>query len=192
MVEKINIEKEPLIYFLFNKNKIVYIGETEKEIGKRIFQHKKDKKFNEVKCISSKKLSFLNNKYFRKYYELRWINKFNKPKYNKQKTKAPSLNLFFLKMFLWFENPSTEWIVPYSTYCPFIKYPKWLQHITKNKKVRWVPNSYTRVWDQIDLKKKLYIDNQNPFKFLFNEEMKPSLTGKLRKKFTPRKETLHN
>ena len=194
MVEKINIEKEPLIYFLFNKNKIVYIGETEKENGKRIYNHT-DKKFdkNNVKCISSKKLSFLNNKYFRRYYELRWINKF-KPKYNKEKTKAPSLNLFFLKMFLWFENPNPQWIVPLSAYSPFMinKYKDFLEHIYNPRKSRWVINGYTKVWKNININKKLYIDNQNPFKFLFNEEMKPSLTGKLRKKFTPRKEILHN
>ena len=78
MVKTINIENEPLIYFLLDMKVIVYIGETEKEPGKRIYQHT-DKKFDDVKCISSKKLSFLKNEYFRKYYELRWINKF-KPK----------------------------------------------------------------------------------------------------------------
>jgi hypothetical protein len=40
MVEKINIEKEPLIYFLFNKNKIVYIGET--EVEKKIYTKKRN------------------------------------------------------------------------------------------------------------------------------------------------------
>jgi hypothetical protein len=171
---------------------IVYIGETEKEPGKRIYQHT-DKKFNDVKCISSKKLGFLKNKYFRKYYELRLINRF-KPKYNKETTKAPSLNLFFLKMFLWFENPNPQWIVPLSVYSPFMisKYKKFLEHIYNPKKSRWVINDYTKVWNNIDINKNLYIDNQNPFKFLINEKIKPSMAGKLRKKFTPRKEKLHN
>ncbi len=192
MVKTINIENEPLIYFLFYMGVIVYIGETEKEPGKRIYHHT-DKKFNDVKCISSKKLGFLKNKYFRKYYELRWINKF-KPKYNKEKTKAPSLNLFFLKMFLWFENPNPQWIVPLSVYSPFMisKYKKFLEHIYNPKKSRWVINGYTKVWNNIDINKNLYIDNQNPFKFLINEKIKPSMAGKLRKKFTPRKEKLHN
>ena len=134
MVKTINIENEPLIYFLIYMKIIVYIGETATEFGKRIYQHKKDKKFDEVKCISSKKLSFLKNEYFRKYYELRWINKF-KPKYNKEKTKAPSLNLFLLKMFLWFENPKPHWLVPLSTYSPFMqkKHQRWLpEHKNKN------------------------------------------------------------
>tara|TARA_R100000656_G_scaffold13761_1_gene13987 strand:+ start:168 stop:749 length:582 start_codon:yes stop_codon:yes gene_type:complete len=192
MVKTINIENEPLIYFLFYMGVIVYIGETEKEPGKRIYQHT-DKKFNDVKCISSKKLGFHKNKYFRKYYELRLINRF-KPKYNKETTKAPSLNLFFLKMFLWFENPNPQWIVPLSVYSPFMisKYKKFLEHIYNPKKSRWVINDYTKVWNNIDINKNLYIDNQNPFKFLINEKMKPSMAGKLRKKFTPRKEKLHN
>ena len=195
MVKTINIENEPLIYFLIYMKIIVYIGETATEFGKRIYQHKKDKKFDEVKCISSKKLSFLKNEYFRKYYELRWINKF-KPKYNKEKTKAPSLNLFLLKMFLWFENPNPHWLVPLSTYSPFMqkKHQRWLpEHKNKNSgKLYWVMNQYSKVWKDLDLKKKIYIDNQNTFKFLLNEKMKFSMAGKLRKQFTPRKERLHN
>ena len=132
MVKKINIEKEPLIYFLFNKKKLVYIGETKVENGKRINQHKKDKKFDEnnVKCITSKKLSFLKNEYFRKYYELRLINRF-KPKYNKQRTKAPTLNNFICKMFLWFENPNHQFINPLTAYNQIInkgKYNKFLEY----------------------------------------------------------------
>ena len=195
MVKTINIENEPLIYFLIYMKVIVYIGETATEFGKRIYQHKKDKKFDEVKCISSKKLSFLKNEYFRKYYELRWINKF-KPKYNKEKPKAPSLNLFLLKMFLWFENPNPHWLVPLSTYSPFMqkKHQRWLpEHKNKNSgKLYWVMNQYSKVWKDLDLKKKIYIDNQNTFKFLLNEKMKFSMAGKLRKQFTPRKERLHN
>ena len=127
MVKTINIENEPLIYFLIYMKVIVYIGETEKEPGKRIYQHT-DKKFDDVKCISSKKLSFLKNEYFRKYYELRWINKF-KPKYNKQNTKAPTLNNFICKMFLWFENPNHQFITPLTDYNQIIykgKYNKFL------------------------------------------------------------------
>ena len=72
----------------------------------------------------------------------------------------------------------------------------WLSHIythlpVKNRE-RWVINGYTRVWETLDLNKKLYINNQNAFKFLINEEMKPSLAGSLRKEFTPRKEKIHN
>jgi len=194
MVKKINIEKEPLIYFLFNKKRLVYIGETKVENGKRINQHKKDKKFDEnnVKCITSKKLSFLKNEYFRKYYELRLINRF-KPKYNKQRTKAPTLNNFICKMFLWFENPNHQFINPLTAYNQIIykgKYNKFLEYKDRRGRNKKFPNKYTKVWDDLDLTKKLYINNQNAFKFLSNETIK--LSKQYSKKFTPRLELLHN
>ena len=191
MVKTINIENEPLIYFLFYMGVIVYIGETEKEPGKRIYQHT-DKKFNDVKCISSKKLGFLKNEYFRKYYELRWINKF-KPKYNKQNTKAPTLNNFICKMFLWFENPNHQFITPLTDYNQIIykgKYNKFLEYKDRKGRTKKFPNKYTKVWDGLDLTKKLYINNQNAFKFLRNETIK--LSKQYSKQFTPRKEKLHN
>ena len=203
MTKIINIKKEPLIYFLLdNKEKnyskvykkdILYAGETGTELGKRPVAHK-DKKFDAVKGISSTTFKFLNNQYFRKYYELRCINKFAPTKYNKQKNRASTLNFFLLKMFLWFENPNRQWINPFARQCPFMqnKNKKWLEHIYSPRKSRWVINGYTRVWETLDLNKKLYIDNQNAFKFLINEKLKPSLAGKLRRQFTPRKEKLHN
>ena len=191
MVNTINIENEPLIYFLIYMKVIVYIGETEKEPGKRIYQHT-DKKFDDVKCISSKKLSFLKNEYFRKYYELRWINKF-KPKYNKQNTKAPTLNNFICKMFLWFENPNHQFITPLTDYNQIIykgKYNKFLEYKDRKGRTKKFPNKYTKVWDGLDLTKKLYINNQNAFKFLSNETIK--LSKQYSKQFTPRQEKLHN
>jgi len=191
MVKTINIENEPLIYFLIYMKVIVYIGETEKEPGKRIYQHT-DKKFDDVKCISSKKLSFLKNEYFRKYYELRWINKF-KPKYNKQNTKAPTLNNFICKMFLWFENPNHQFITPLTDYNQIIykgKYNKFLEYKDRKGRTKKFPNKYTKVWDGLDLTKKLYINNQNAFKFLSNETIK--LSKQYSKQFTPRQEKLHN
>ena len=189
----INIEKEPLIYFLFDKKKLVYIGETEVEYGKRINQHKKDKKFDykNVKCISSKKLSFLNIKYFRKYYELRLINRF-KPKYNEQKTKAPSLNDFICKIFLFNENPNPQFITPLTSYNQIIykgKYKKYLEYKNKRRNKKCL-NQYTKVWDNLDINKKLYINNQNAFKFLTNEILKKPKDNSI--KFTPRIERLHN
>lgn len=192
MVKTISIENEPLIYFLFYMNIIVYIGETAKELGKRIHQHKKDKKYDNVKYISSKKLSFLKNEYFRKYYELRLINRFN-PKYNKQRTKAPTLNNFICKMFLWFENPNHQFITPLTDYNQIIykgKYNKFLEYKDRKGRNKKFPNKYTKVWDDLDLTKKLYINNQNAFKFLSNETIK--LSKQYSKQFTPRKERLHH
>jgi len=187
-MKKIIIEKEPLIYFLFNKNKIVYIGETAVEKGKRIHQHKKDKIYNSYAEISGKKRPFINNIYFRKYYELRLINKF-KPKYNKEKTTAPSLNNFICKMFLWNENPNPNFINPFTAYNQ-IKYNKYFEYRTKQRKIKKVLNQYTNVWNNLDMNKKLYIDNQNAFTFLINETMKPS--NNYSTKFIPREERLHN
>ena len=207
MIKIINIKKEPLIYFLLDENiknpnkvykkDILYTGQTKTELGKRPMSHA-IRKSHFVRKISSTKFKFLNNKYFREYYELRCINKFPN-KNNDQKKIAPSLNLFLLKMFLWFENPNPLWINPFTTYSEFMREKNsegiyWLEHrpplVNKSK---WVINGYTRVWETLDLNKKLYIDNQDAFKFLINEEMKPALKdGRLRKIFTPRVEILHN
>ena len=205
MIKIINIKKEPLIYFLLDENiknpnkvykkDILYTGQTKTELGKRPMSHA-IRKSHFVRKISSTKFKFLNNKYFREYYELRCINKFPN-KNNDQKKIAPSLNLFLLKMFLWFENPNPLWINPLTRYCEFMRPMNsngdyWLEN-TYEKKTRWSINKYTRVWETLDLSKKLYINNQNAFKFLINEEMKPALkVGRLRKIFTPRKERLHN
>ena len=196
-METINIEKKPLIYFLFDKEKLVYIGETKVEYGKRINQHKKDKKFDykNVKCISSKKLNFLNHEYFRKYYELRLINKFKSmvKKYNKQTTKAPTLNDFICKMFLWYENPNPIFITPLTNYNQINykgKFNKYLEYKTRKGRIKKVLNQYTNVWKDLDINKKLYIDGQNAFKFLINETIKQKNNYSI--KFTPRKERLHN
>jgi len=187
-VEDINCKK---IY----KKDIVYVGET--NIGfSRLTQHTA-KKHNKTMYIRRKSFK---NKYFRKYYEARLIKRFT-PKYNQKVNTPPSLNLFLLKVFLWFENPNPYFVILLSRYSPFMELPNskgncWLEHIYQNvpvrHRVKWVINKYTRVWETVDLNKKLYIDNQNAFKFLINEEMKPSLSGSLRKEFTPRKERMHN
>jgi len=191
-METINIEDQCLLYFFYNKTEKVYIGETTKGYG-RFYQHK-DKKFDKhnIKYISGKKLSFVNHKYFRKYYELRLINKFN-PFYNEQKTIAPTLNEFICKMFLWYENPNPIFITPLTDYNQINykgKFNKYLEYKTRKGRIKKVLNQYTNVWKDLDIKKKLYIDGQNAFKFLINETMKPKNNYSI--KFTPRKERLHN
>jgi hypothetical protein len=204
----INIQREPLLYFLLDENiknpnkvykkDIVYGGETKSELGKEPISKTNMEKHTSVRKISSTVFKFLNNEYFRKYYERRWINFFN-PYYNQEKYKLPSLNLFLLKMFLHFENPNPFFINPLTNHCEFMREKNseglyWLEHRPPlANKSKWVINGYTRVWETVDLNKKLYIDNQDAFKFLISEEMKtPLRNGKLRKVFTPRKERLHN
>ena len=92
-------------------------------------------------------------------------------------------------MFLWYENPNPTFITPLTAYNQ-IKYNKYFEYRTKQRKVKKVLNQYTNVWKNLDMSKKLYIDNQNAFTFLINETMKPSNNYSI--KFTPRKERLHN
>ena len=191
-METINIEDQCLLYFLSSKKEKVYIGQTSKGYG-RFYQHK-DKKFDKhnVKYISGKKLNFINNEYFRKYYELRLINRF-KPKYNKETTTAPTLNEFICKIFLWYENPNSTFINPLTNYNQINykgKFNKYLEYKNKRGKFKKVFNQYTNIWENLDMSKKLYINGQNAFTFLINETMKSSNDYSL--KFTPRKERLHN
>ena len=191
-METINIEDQCLLYLFSNKIEKVYVGETSKGYA-RFYQHK-DKKFDKhnVKYISGKKLNFLNNEYFRKYYELRLINKF-KPRYNKETTTAPTLNEFICKMFLWNENPNSTFVHPLTSYNAISykgKFNKYLEYKNKKGKFTKILNQYTNIWDGIDINKKLYINGKNAFKFLTNETIKP--TNDYSIKFTPRLEKLHN
>ena len=112
MTKIINIQREPLLYFLLDENikdpdkvykkDIVYGGETKSELGKEPISKINMKKHTSVRKISSTVFKFLTNEYFRQYYERRWINFFN-PYYNKDRYNIPSLNLFLLKMFLFFD-----------------------------------------------------------------------------------------
>ena len=187
MPQTIELE-EVYIYFVINKKfkKIIYIGQTEN--GRtRVHSYRFDSKVCDVKVITSKKIKCLNNSYFRKYYEARWIYKF-KPEYNKQINTPPSLNLFLMKMFLWNENPQTDWIVPFSQNCPFKC--KFLNHTQKTNK--YIFNGYSKVWNEIDLDKKLFINNQKAFDYILNNKIEKTLSKKTRKTFRTRTERLHN
>ena len=184
--------KEVFIYFVFHKKskKIIYIGESQNGRS-RVQLRRFDDKLCEVKVITSKKIKCLNNYYFRRYYEARWIYKF-KPEYNGGKdnkiTTPPSLNLFLMKMYLWNENPQADWIVPFSQNCPFKC--KFLNHTQKKNK--YVYNRYSKVWNEIDLSKKLFINNVKAFDYILNNKIEKTLVTKTRKTFRTRIEKLHN
>lgn len=184
--------KEVFIYFVFHKKskKIIYIGESQNGRS-RVQLRRFDDKLCEVKVITSKKIKCLNNYYFRRYYEARWIYKF-KPEYNGGKdnkiTTPPSLNLFLMKMYLWNENPQTDWIVPFSQNCPFKC--KFLNHTQKKNK--YIYNGYSKVWNEIDLSKKLFINNVKAFDYILNNKIEKTLGTKTRKTFRTRIEKLHN
>jgi len=184
--------KEVFIYFVINKKskKIIYIGESQNGRS-RVQLRRFNDKIYDVKVITSKKIKCLNNYYFRRYYETRWIYKF-KPKYNGGKdnkiSTPPSLNLFLMKMFLWNENPQRDWIVPFSKNCPFKC--KFLNNTQKTNK--YIYNGYSKVWNEIDLNKKLFINNQKAFDYILNNKIEKTLKEKTRKTFRTREERIHN
>ena len=178
-----------LIYFLLDKKQIVYIGESQIGIA-RIFQHRTDKKFDDYIYISERELPFLKNYYFRRYYERRWIIKFNNPKYNLEKITVPTLNEFLVKMYLWAENPQPEWAKPLTKFNHF--FARKLEGKSKRGKVFYTDNQYSKVHSILDIAKVLYINNELAFKFLANEKPKKSLGLRYTRKFNHRKEAITN
>jgi hypothetical protein len=73
------------IYLLYHKDELVYIGKSS-NIKNRVQQHKKDKDFDNVKCILFKDIGNIN------LYEPYLIQKYN-PKYNKDLTDTVTINL---------------------------------------------------------------------------------------------------
>jgi len=184
-----NLElKEIFIYFVINKKskKIVYIGESQNGRS-RVQLRRFDERICDVQVITSKKIKCLENFYFRRYYEARWIYKF-RPQYNKQINTPPNLNTFLMKMFLWNENPQADWIVPFSQNCPFKC--KFLSHIQKQNK--YIYNDYSKVWNEINLDKQLFINGNKAFNYILNNKIEKTLGTKTRKTFRKRIEKLHN
>ena len=169
------------IYALYSKNKIVYVGESE-DINTRAPHHRYDqpkKYFNSWKIISTvKELPFLNDATFRLYYEdccIKWL----KPKYQekvwKYKKRIP-LNLFLMKRYLWNQNPNPDILALISNKekpeeffwenmnSYYVEFPSGGMRKRKRRCIR--ENEYTRVWETLDLSKKLYIDGESAFKKL--------------------------
>ena len=71
------------IYFLYNRDKLVYVGQSDCII-RRIGEHFADKEFDNFKYISEETFYWLYEYPFRKYFERKLIKFFN-PKYNKEK-----------------------------------------------------------------------------------------------------------
>jgi len=187
MIKKVQL-KEPIIYFLIKNKKIIYIGES--DIGiKRIFEHRASKNFDTAKYISSNNLKFLENNLFRKYYEARLI-RFFKPKENGNGNYGtPPLNIFLIKMFLWKENPTADFLRPISRSTDFMRLD-FLETKTKNSRnFKKVYNGYTKIWKELNFNKKLFVNDKNAFKFLSFEKYK---LHKNSNKFVTRKERLHN
>jgi len=187
MIKEVQL-KEPIIYFLIKNKKIIYIGES--DIGiKRIFEHRATKDFDTAKYISSNYLKFLNNNLFRKYYEARLIRFFKPKENNSGNYGCPPLNIFLIKMFLWKENPTADFLRPISRSTDFMNLQFLETKARNSNKFKKVFNGYTKIWKELSFDKRLFIDNQNAFKFLAYEQYKPHKNSN---KFVPRSERLHN
>lgn len=81
ITNEIETKSDKIIYFLINRNKIVYIGKTEAKWPNRINQHKKDKEFNKVQAISFNNVTHKQLMIFEAFF----INLL-KPKYNSKLT----------------------------------------------------------------------------------------------------------
>ena len=161
------------VYFLINKGKVVYIGESEKIIN-RIENHR-DKVFDDMRVISTKTFYWLDDIWFRLYFERRCIY-FFQPEYNdKGKSHPVLLNNFLMRRHLWNQNPQFVDVV--SNYCGTEKFnsskkhttfmQKWLHHRSKNGKLTRICNyegdvyeckGYDQFFRTLDLTKKIYID----------------------------------
>lgn len=187
MPREIKIQ-EAFIYFLIDKknNNILYIGETGSGIP-RIRTHRFAKPQDIItKVISSDKIKCLDNYYFRKYYEARWIYKY-KPTGNRQITKPDSLNWFLIKMFLRGENPTPDWINPLSSNKPFLA--KFLFNKKNNK---YIFNQYSKVWTNVDMTRTLRINDELAFKYLAKEQIKVQAANKYRNVFKQRTIEIYN
>ena len=180
------------IYALYNKNELVYVGEST-AINTRAPHHRYDqpkKDFNSWKIISTtEELPFLNDATFRLYYEdccIKWL----KPKYQEKvwKDKRIPLNLWLMKRYLWNQNPNPDILSllshkkkPNEFFWEkmkgyYVEFPTGGVRKRKNNRIR--KNEYTRVWETLDLSKKLYIDGESAFKKLVDHNVtKDKLKG---------------
>ena len=180
------------IYALYNKNELVYVGEST-DINTRAPHHRYDqpkKDFNSWKIISTtEELPFLNDATFRLYYEdccIKWL----KPKYQEKvwKDKRIPLNLWLMKRYLWNQNPNPDILSllshkkkPNEFFWEkmkgyYVEFPTGGVRKRKNNRIR--KNEYTRVWETLDLSKKLYIDGESAFKKLVDHSItKDKLKG---------------
>ena len=198
------------VYFLINKGKVVYIGESEKIIN-RIENHR-DKVFDDMRVISTKTFYWLDDIWFRLYFERRCIY-FFQPEYNdKGKSHPVLLNNFLMRRHLWNQNPQFVDVV--SNYCGTEKFnsskrhttfmQKWLHHRSKNGKLTRICNyegdvyeckGYDQFFRTLDLTKKIYIDGGSAFHSLVDVTLTRGKLEKMdlnQKMFRPLTKRMHN
>jgi hypothetical protein len=198
------------VYFLINKGKVVYVGESEKIIN-RIENHR-DKVFDDMRVISTKTFYWLDDIWFRLYFERRCIY-FFQPEYNdKGKSHPVLLNNFLMRRHLWNQNPQFVDVV--SNYCGREKFnsskkhttfmQKWLNHRSRNGKLTRICNyegdeyeckGYDQFFRTLDLTKKIYIDGGSAFHSLVDVTLTRGKLEKMdlnQKMFRPLTKRMHN
>jgi hypothetical protein len=196
------------VYFLINKGKVVYVGESGKIIN-RIENHR-DKVFDDLKVISTKTFYWLDDYWFRRYYERKCIY-FFQPKYNKEGKDYPILlNNFLMRRHLWNQNPQFVDVV--SNFCGkegrqsrdtrFMN--RWLNHWSKKGRPSYICNyegdkypckGYDQFFRKLDLKKKIYIDGGSAFHSLVDVTLtreKLEKIPKFQRKFKSLTKRMHN
>jgi len=198
------------VYFLIKEGKVVYVGESGKIIN-RLEQHRA-KVFDAMRVISTKTFYWLDDYWFRLYFERRCIY-FFQAKYNKEGKGYPILlNNFLMRRHLWNQNPQFVDVV--SNYCGTEKFnsskkhttfmQKWLNHRSRNGKLTRICNyegdeyeckGYDQFFRTLDLTKKIYIDGGSAFHSLVDVTLtreKLEKIPKFQRKFKPLTKRMHN
>ena len=206
------------VYFLMLKGEIIYVGQSEKLLFRISDDEHRKKQFDDVRYITTKTFYWMDDYYFRRYFEQRCIHKL-KPKYNSKmdKDKYVSLNNFLMRRHLFNQNgtyvdvisnnlgdfTNTSWNNP-SKHTRFSNY--WINHFSRKGKLSIrISNSdnndnhpnrgYDQFFRTLDLTKKIYVDGKNAFHELvdinFNEEKKMK-RQKFQQSFKPFAKKMHN
>ena len=198
------------VYFLINKGKVVYVGESRKIINR--LENHKDKDFDDLKVISTKTFYWLDDIWFRLYFESKCIY-FFQPKYNeKGKKYSISLNNFLMRMHLWNQNPQFVNVV--SNYYGREKFnsnkrhttfmQNWLHHRSSTGKLTKICNyegdqyeckGYDQFFRTLDLTKKIYIDGGSAFHSLVDVTLTREKLEEMnlnQKMFRPLTKKMHN
>ena len=207
------------VYFLFLKKKIIYVGQSEKLLFRIVSDEHRKKKWDNIKYISSKTFYWMDDYYFRRYFEQRCIHKL-KPKYNSKmdKDKYISLNNFLMRRHLFNQNGNYVDVISnnlgdfsktntYKTPSKKTKFGNsFLNHFSKNGKLTRLPNvddtkypnkGYDQFFRDLKIGKedKIYLDGKGAFHQLvdinLNEEKKKK-RQKFQRSFKPLTKKMHN
>ena len=141
------------VYFLMLKGEIIYVGQSEKLLFRISDDEHRQKKWDDVRYITTKTFYWMDDYYFRRYFEQRCIHRF-KPKYcdKKDREKYVSLYNFLMRRHLFNQNGKyvdviSNWCGDFSEKNTY-KNPshktkfgnRFINHFSKNGKLTRLPN----------------------------------------------------